>query len=240
MTLPVLPKKTFTMKSEFLSKGKVELQPFTVGQESILLSVKDSKDKKEILLALKQIIQECILTKGVDVGKLPVFVVEEIFLRLREQSIGEIQEMKYRCTKEVEGVECGGTMPLSLDYRHMKLVKPEGHNNTVIVADSIGLKFKYPSIDLYEKAEDEIKEEKDLLIECIECIFDGDTVYPASEHSKEELLAFWNQFTLKQKTLVYESFFGVMPHLHYEAELTCPKCNGKHTLELNSLYEVFQ
>lgn len=252
MSLPVLPKKSFTFKSEHVPKGKIELLPFNVGQESILLQVKESTDRKEILLALKQLISECIQTKGVDVTKLPLFVIEEIFLRLRENSIGEIIELKYKCpvveqeaiTDEYgkilkPAVKCNGSMPLSMDLREMKLLKPKGHTNTVIIAEPIGMKFKYPSIDLYEKAEDEIADEKDLIIECIDVIFDGDNVHNAADSTKEELLAFWNQFTIKQKNEVFQAFFSAMPHLHYEKELVCDKCGHKHTLEVNSLQEIF-
>lgn len=238
MKLPQIPKKNFTIKSKYLPKGSINLTPFNVGQETVLLQVKDSTDKKEKISGIKQIVEECILNKDINVTDLPLFLIEEIFLRLRQNSIGEIISLTYECTNEVNGETCKNVMPMDVDLRDFKIKEEEGHTNKVIISDPIGIKFKYPSITTYEDSDSE--EDIDTILECIDVIFDESNVYNSSEYDKTQLLEFWNQLTLLQKKDIYDKFFLSMPHMHYKNTLTCKKCGHIHPIEFNSALEVFQ
>lgn len=242
--LPIIPKKTFELKSKFLPKGKILLTPFTVGLEDILIQVKDAEDDREKMQAIKQVVQACCQTPGVDIEALPLFLIEEIFLRLRQNSIGEIIEQQYRCANELIGTdgmptECDNAIPIAIDTREFKIVEEEGHTNTIVVADPIGIKFRYPSIALLESADADTTDEVETILSCIESVFDSENVYPADDYKREDLKAFWNQLTLVQKKEVFDSFFKTMPHLHYRKELTCSKCGTVHEIEFNSVQEVF-
>lgn len=246
MKLPLIPKKIFEVKNKFLPKGKLQFAPFSVAQEGILLQVKESEDNKEKLSAMRQVIQECLQTPNVDVGKLPIFTIEDIFLRLREQATGEMQSMAYECTAPVssndeEGVEvpCGNTIPVEIDLRKFALVVDPDHTNKIIISDDIGIQFKYPDMDMYDNAVDGLQDETDMIIACIDTIFQGDVVFPSNESTTEELLEFWKQLTLPQKKNVYDKFFLSMPHMHLDHEITCKKCGTAHKIEFNSVQEVF-
>jgi hypothetical protein len=126
-------------------------------------------------------------------------------------------------------------MPVQIDLRDIKLVEKDGHTNTILVSDPIGIKFKYPNIDTPETGND-----IDTILHCIESIFDSENVYPAEEHTPEELREFWNQLTFPQKKEVFDKFFASMPHLHYKKNLKCTKCGHDHNIEFNSVAEVFQ
>lgn len=242
--LPTIPQKQFEIKSKYIPKGKMSLIPFTVGLENILIQVKESQDDKERAEAIKQVIQECNKTPDIEIGVLPLFLLEEIFIRLRQNSVGEIIDQQYQCNNTVgEGDDakpCGTKLPVKIDLRDFKLEESEGHTNTIIIADPIGVKFKYPSIDLFEEADTETSDEIETIISCIDVIFDNENVYNASEYTREELREFWNQLTLKQKEEVFTKFFQSMPHLHYKQELKCPSCGHVHNIEFNSIQEVFQ
>lgn len=243
--LPIIPKKTFDVKSKFLPKGKISLIPFTVGLEDILIQVKDAEDDREKMQAIRQIVQACNQTPAVDVDALPLFMIEEIFLRLRQNSIGEIIEQQYRCANEVseedgKTKECGNIIPIQIDTREFKIVEEEGHTNTVIVSDPIGIKFRYPSISLLENADTETSDDIETIISCIESIFDAENVYPADEYKRDQLKDFWNQMTLMQKKEVYDKFFTKMPHMYYRKVLKCDKCGCDHEIVFNSVQEVFQ
>lgn len=244
-SLPIIPKKTFELKSKFLPKGKIILTPFTVGLEDILLQVKDAEDDREKMQAIKQVVQNCCQTPNLDIESLPLFLIEEIFLRLRQNSIGEIIEQQYRCSNEIkteneETEECGNVIPIQIDTRDFKIVEEEDHTNTIIIADPIGIKFRYPSIALLENADADTTDEVETVLSCIESIFDADNVYSAEDHTREDLRTFWKQLTLMQKNEVFDKFFKTMPHLHYHKEITCSKCGTVHEIEFNSVQEVFQ
>ena len=126
--LPIIPKKTFEIKSKYLPKGKISLIPFTVGLEDILIQVKDAEDDREKMQAIKQVVQACNQTPGLDVEALPLFMIEEIFLRLRQNSIGEIIEQQYRCANELVATdggttECGSLIPIQIDTREFKIIE---------------------------------------------------------------------------------------------------------------------
>lgn len=245
MALPILPKATFIVKNKFIpTKGKLEMQPFSVGQEAILLTVKDSESEIEKFQAMKQILQECILSKTVDIGNFPTFVVELLFLRLREKSLGEIIDMGFRCKNLLpifsgskETVECNSVIDIKVDLREIDIKTTDAHAQTVQISDKIGIKFKYPDLD--SMGDGNALSEKDLIINSIESIFDDVNVYPAEDHTREELVTFYDSMNMKQKKMVYEIFFGTMPHIHYEQTIECPKCGKTHLVEFNSLKDVF-
>jgi hypothetical protein len=215
--------------------------PFSVGQEQHLIQIKDSEDDKEKVVVLKQIISECLRTPHVDVAKLPLFLIEELFLRLFQNSTGEFIPLAYLCKAPVgEGDDvCGTEIKLELDVREFVMMEPEGHSDKIVIAPPIGIKFKYPSIEMYEEATGDLKDDLEVILGCIDIIFDDDNAYPAADHTREELLAFWNQQTLAQKKMVYDQFFNTMPHLHYKKVVKCPKCGEEHKIEFNSMLEVF-
>lgn len=239
-SLPTIPHKHFDIKSKFIvPKGKITMSPFTVGLESILLQVKDAEDEAEKMAAIKQIIEECCKTPGINVSELPIFLVELIFLRLRQNSVGEIVELQYECTNEVEGKPCGNEMKANVDLREFDLKETAGHTNKIMIHDPIGVVFKYPSIAMFEDGTN-VNDDTDVIVSCIDMIFEGDTVFPSSEHKREQLVDFWNNMSLMQKKEVYDKFFNSMPHMHYKKSLTCTKCKHVHELEFNSVQEVFQ
>lgn len=242
--LPTLHHKQFEVKSKFLPGGKLTLIPFTVGLENLLLQVKEDTDEAEKAAAMRQVVEACIQTPNVDVSKVPLFAIEELFLRLRQNSVGELIDQHYQCTAiKAAGDDetiCNTAIPIQIDLREFKLVEPEGHTNKIMISDPIGVQFAYPSFELFENAETDTQDEVQTIISCIEYIFDADNVYPARDHTHEELLEFWNQLTLKQKQEVFEKFFSTIPHLQYKKEFTCKGCGTVHTLEFNSIKDVFQ
>ena len=73
---------------------EIAYRPFLVKEEKLLLMAMEGDDDTEIQRAIVKILDECILTEGVDVSKLAVFDVEFLFLKLRGKSVGEVVELK--------------------------------------------------------------------------------------------------------------------------------------------------
>ena len=241
MALPVIPKKHFDVKSKFLPKGKITLSPFTTGLETILLEVKDGSTEKEQVSAVKQVIAECIQDKAVNVGKIPLFTIEEMFVRLMQFSVSDIHDLAYMCRANhptKEGEKCDTRIEMSVDLKKFNVVETPGHTNKVMLDETIGIKFNYPNIDMAQEAE-EGADDTDTIIQCIDMIFDGDEVHSAADYTKQDLVDFWKQLTLMQKKDVYDKFFNTIPHIQYKTEVTCKKCGTVHPLEFNSFLELF-
>ena len=58
--------------------SKIQFRPFLVKEEKILLMAVESKDEKEMLSALRQIIVNCVETEDFDVDASPLFDLEYI------------------------------------------------------------------------------------------------------------------------------------------------------------------
>jgi len=101
MPLPKIVAPTFELTLP--SSGKlIKYRPFLVKEEKILLLALESKDTKQITTAIKQILKECILTRGIKVEELPTFDIEYIFLNVRGKSVGESLELIVTCSDDGE------------------------------------------------------------------------------------------------------------------------------------------
>ena len=88
MPLPTAATPTYELKLPSSNK-KIKYRPFLVKEEKVLIIALESKSQSEITSAVKDVLKQCILTKGVDVDSLPTFDIEYIFLNIRAKSIGE-------------------------------------------------------------------------------------------------------------------------------------------------------
>ena len=79
------------------SKKKVKFRPFLVKEEKILILAMESQDTTQIANSVKDVISNCILTRGIKVEKLSTFDIEYLFLNIRGKSIGEDVEVMVTC-----------------------------------------------------------------------------------------------------------------------------------------------
>ena len=88
MPLPQISTPTYELVIPS-SKKKVKFRPFLVKEEKILILAMESEDPKQIANAVKDVIESCILSKGIKIDKLSTFDIEYIFLNIRGKSVGE-------------------------------------------------------------------------------------------------------------------------------------------------------
>ena len=96
MPLPKINTPTYELTLPSNNK-KVRYRPFLVREEKILVLAMESGDQKQITDAIVEIINDCLLTKNVDVSKLPTFDIEYLFLNVRSKSVGETVEVNVTC-----------------------------------------------------------------------------------------------------------------------------------------------
>ena len=89
MALPKLDVPIYTM--QLASTGEeIKYRPFLVKEEKILLMALEGEDEKEMTTAIKQIINNCVVSEGIDVENLPLFDIEYILINLRARSMGDV------------------------------------------------------------------------------------------------------------------------------------------------------
>lgn len=246
MALPTVETPTYDIFLTSLDK-KIKYRPFLVREEKILLMAIESNDEKEMYEAMKTILKNCILDKDIDVETLPIFDVQFLFLQLRAKSIGEIAEvtLKHPNGENKKGEKCNGIQPVSIDLNKIKPTIPENHSKVIRLSDSIGVSMTYPTLKFFKKIDDMQKQEKgvveslfDSIANSIEYIFQGEEIFYANEHSKEELLDFLNSLNNTQFEEL-RNFFSSMPSIQHKEHYTCPKCGSEEELTLSTVEDFF-
>ena len=101
--------------------------------------------------------------------------------------------------------------------------------------------YTYATVDTVSVGEDLKADSKTLfkvLTNCIDHIFEGDKVYPASDSTKEELDKFVEGLTQKQFD-EFRKFFETMPKLKHEVEIENPKTKVKSKVTLQGIQDFF-
>lgn len=232
---------------------EIFFRPFLVKEEKILLMAIESKDEKAMIQAVKDIIQNCTFD-ALNVNNLAPFDIEYIFLRIRAKSKGEIIPLEMVCQQPKDKAElkegedptttiCGKQSKIDFNLELIEIMKQDYHTPKIMVEGDIGVVMKYPTFATFEKLkmlskkEGEnisFKEAFDAVIDCIECIFQGETVYPANEASRQELVDFVESLTEDQFGKI-EEFFKSMPLVIGKIPYVCPCGKFKETIEVTGL-----
>ena len=216
---------------------EIFFRPFLVKEEKILLMAQEGKDPKEIQRAIIHILQDCIKSdKKVEV--LPLFDIEWLFLQLRSKSVGEVIEVRLN---HVEKEDCGHTNSIKIPIHDIHILKEDKHTDLIPIDEptGIGIKMKYPSLDLYQKVQIENQSYEqvfDIICECVDSVYDKDTVY--QDFTKPEIEEFIEK--LDQKHLKkFMDFFQTMPKLEHEIKYKCEKCGEEVSTKLSGLMDFF-
>ena len=238
MALPKidLPIYSVHLKSENRS---VRFRPFVVKEEKLLIMALESNDYKMVVDTIKQVINNCLVDE-VDLDKLPMFEVENIFLNLRARSMGEKVEITYICQNVVEEKKCGAEMDLEVDLLQVA-TKMSDVNPVVQLTDNIGIKLKFPTFETARKLQ--LETNVDLVIkiirECTEFIFDKEQTYPTDDVPDAEFDNFINGLTQEQFGRI-KNFFDNIPKLTYNGKVACPRCKKEHDVVLEGILDFFE
>jgi len=245
MALPKI--KTATHELTLPSNGvNLTYRPFLVKEQKILLMALESEEQSEMLRAIKQIIANCVVGE-IDIDSLPMFDLEYVFLQLRARSVGEIIDLNlsHFNGENSEGEKCEGSYQYALDLLQVEVFKEEGHDPKIILdeEDGIGIILKYPTLNMADNIQEAAEKSQievitDMVVTCVDVIFDKDDVYPASESTHEEISEFLNELSQEQFEKI-TNFFSSMPKLKKDIQWTCPLCEKDETTELEGMANFF-
>ena len=238
MPLPKLNTPTYELTLPS-SNRKVKYRPFLVKEEKILLIAMESEDEKEMQNAVKQILKNCILTRGISVDKLAVFDIEYLFLNIRGKSVGEDIKLNVVCPDdEVTEVE------VSVNVEDVKIQKSDNHDSVIQLTDQVAIVMKYPSMEMFVKnnitGENQQKVDTifDMTIDCISQVVEGEDVLEAKSFSKKEMLEFVETFDTQQFQKI-QDFFETMPKLSHKIKVLNPKTNVESEVVIEGLSSFF-
>jgi hypothetical protein len=224
----------------------VRFRPFLVKEQKLFLMTNETNDAKEMIKTVKQVLKNCILDE-IDVDNLATFDLEYLFLNLRARSVSEVSNLKFTCNNTVDNKEneednkCGNTVEIDVNLLEVECVKNPEHVNKIELTDKIGIIMKYPtfsSINLDDLNSENIEKIVEVIIGCIDYIYDNDQVYYAKDTPKNELTEFVEN--MKQSDLEKVSkFFNTLPKIKKDLDFNCKKCGYKETISLEGMQSFF-
>ena len=237
MPLPKINTPTYELSLPSNGK-KIKYRPFLVREEKILIMALETENQKQITDAVVQILDACIMTRGVKIQTLATFDIEYIFLNVRSKSVGETINVNIICPDDEKT-----SVEVPIDLESIKVKKDKSHTNIVKIDDNLSLKLKYPSMDQFiesnfESTDDTIKNTMKVITSSIDMIFSEEESWNASESTEKELEDFIEQLNSKQFQTI-EKFFDTMPKLSHKVKVTNPKTNVESTVILEGLAAFF-
>ena len=237
MPLPKITAPTYELVLPS-SDRKVKYRPFLVKEEKLLIIAMESEDTKQITEAVKNVLKNCILTRGIKVEKLSTFDIEYLFLNIRGKSVGEDVEVMITCPDDGET-----QVPYLINLDDIKIVTSDDHNKDIKVDDTLSIRMKYPSMDEFIKnnfdvSDMDIDDTFKLIASCIEQVYSEEESWSASDCTNKELVDFIDQLGSKQFKEI-EKFFQTMPKLSHTLKVVNPKTKVENEILLEGLQSFF-
>ena len=237
MPLPKISTPTYELVLPS-SNRKIKFRPFLVKEEKVLILAMESQDTTQIANAVKDVISNCILTRGIKVDKLSTFDIEYLFLNIRGKSVGEDIEVMVTCPDD------GKTqVPMSINIDSIKVQKSENHNSDIKLDDTYTLRMRYPSLNEFIKsnfnAEDiKVDDTFDLIASCVDQVYSEEESWTQQDCTKKELTNFIEQLNSSQFKEI-EKFFDTMPKLAHKVKVKNPNTNVESEIVIEGLQSFF-
>jgi len=231
--IPKIEQPLFNVKQP--SNGKqLKLRPMLVKEEKILLIAKSSEDENDINTAVKQVVNNCVLTEGFSINDITIFDLEYIFIKLRSQSVGNIVDVSYIDNDDDQ------TRDFKIDLNTLEVTFPE--NNNKITEGDITIIMKYPPCKLYD---DRDLAEKDnivdgiehIILNSIDKIYLKDEVYESKTISFEELKEFLDSMPISLYNKCRD-YLDDLPFISHEIKYT-NNMGNERTITLRNLNDFF-
>lgn len=240
MVLPVVDVPIYELKLP--SSGKeIRIRPFLVKEEKLLLMAAESDDVEEIIKTTKQVINNCLIDKDVDVDKLPFFDVDYLFIALRAKSIAETLEMRFTCNViNDEGNVCGHKFDAEIDISKVDVYNLD-MAKTFNLDKGTSVKMKYPSYTIMKtlnEKDNALENKIKVIAHCIEQVVQKDKVYTSKDYTKKELQDFVENLT-EENYKKLEAFVDNFPYFVVDVEKKCHKCNFLHKIKYRDFASFF-
>jgi len=233
MKLPKIDKPIFELLVPS-QKKMIMCRPYVCKEEKILLIAQESGEEKDIVLALKQVLNNCIIDEQFDIDSITTFDLEYMFLKLRSKSVSNIIAIKYRDQEDEDVYE------FQVDLDQVEMLDISDLKDTIMINATTGMQMKYPSITLIDDAPTSASQAEmiDYLVKaCIKNIFDEENVYPVEEVSEKELQEFLDDLPVSVLNDL-TNFFKNLPRMYYKLEYTNKEGKEKY-IELRNLRDFF-
>ena len=229
MGLPKLNTPTYELVLPS-TEETIKYRPFLVKEQKLLLLAQESKNKKEMLDAISQIIENCTFGK-INGKESYVFDVEYVFLQIRRKSIGDKITLNVLC-------EDDGTtrVPTEIDLSDIKVEVGENHTNKIQLTDDIQLIMSYPKIYTIDSINSD--NSYDIVVKCVQQIIEGDKIHEKVDMNDKDLVDFIESMSTDNLNDVLK-FFDTMPKIKHQIKVINPNTNVENTINMEGIESFF-
>jgi hypothetical protein len=254
-----------TFKCLVPSLGKmITLRSFVTKEQKLLMIAKQSEGDDQldnIVNAVTQLIQNCVTSGDINIGELPSFDLEYIYIQLHMHSTGTTQSKSfYLCKAPVlddegnqtlnenqEPITCDQANGVVVSLKEAKVATSEISKGIIEVKSATieKLILKYPNFEQITRhdvgiAEDDIDATMAVYAECMTYLYkaDGSVLKYGEDYEADDALEF---LELMPQTVFDEviAFFTNIPSVSGHADFTCRKCGHHAKIELRGLQDFF-
>tara|TARA_B110000503_G_C7146366_1_gene413166 strand:+ start:39 stop:740 length:702 start_codon:yes stop_codon:yes gene_type:complete len=209
MALPKIDLPIFETKLPSTQED-IKYRPFTVKEEKIMLVAGESQDAMQQILAIKQIVNNCILDR--DISDIAMFDLEYLLLLLRARSVDN--EVSF----EIIDPDTSEEIKLTLDIDKVELKLAPEHTREVKINDEYSLMLKYPSIDEFIKItnidQNDPLASYFIMISCLDAVVSVDEVHSFKDYTDKEIDDFMENVS-GDVVKGIQKFFDSMPKLRH-------------------------
>ena len=238
MPLPKISTPTYEMVLPSSNK-KIKYRPFLVKEEKVLILAMESQDTATVANAVKDVLKNCILSRGIKVEKLSTFDIEYLFLNIRGKSVGEAIEVMVTCPDD------GKTqVPTSINIDEIKVIIDDDHQRDIKLDDTYSLRMRYQSLDEFVKnnfataSDISVDDTFDLIASCVDQVYSEEESWAAADCTQKELTQFVESLNSNQFKEV-EKFFDTMPKLSHTVKVINPNTKKENEVVLEGLQNFF-
>jgi len=222
---------TYEFVCELPGSGEtLKIKPITTGQLKKILVYEDEKDRNVVEGALDELIKECVVTEGFDIGELYLQDRFYLLLEIRKVTKGSTYNFNFKCPK------CSVDNVKSLSLEDVPVVKREFELLDLRINEHVSVQVDFPKrkdqIMAYEYSKSKDFSERELEVEmatsifafCMKKVFaDGEEV-DVNIEDKLYIIDNMNSNILDEMREWFEDKdFGV----DFEIEIGCSHCEFK-------------
>lgn len=233
-----LPRVNDTPKYELVipsTKQTIKFRPFLVKEQKILLIAMETQDQLQILNAIMDTIQSCVLS-DIKMSALTSFDVEYIFIQLRAKSVGETSKVSILCA------ECDASNPVDINLDNAR-VKLSEVSPFVKVNDKYTIKLRWPNYKyminnkLNTKDQSPTESMYEYVVGCLDSLQSEDDNISFDDESRQEVNTFLESLTSSQFEEII-NFVQNIPQLTYNVEFDC-SCGHHNKITLQGIDDFF-
>ena len=229
MGLPKLNTPTYELVLPS-TEETIKYRPFLVKEQKLLLLAQESENKKEMLDAISQIIENCTFGK-INSKEAYVFDVEYVFLQIRRKSIGDKITLNLLCDDD------GTTrVPTEIDLNDVKVEIGDNHTNKIQLTDDVQLIMTYPRIYTIDSINSD--NSYDIVVKCVQQIIEGDKIHEKVDLNDKAFVDFIESMSTDNLNDVLK-FFDTMPKIKHQIKVINPNTNVENTINMEGIESFF-